>query len=366
MVPQLKAQEATAAFNALDRTGAEWQALVVEGETARIRFELTGKSGLITPERIQGRARRMYERKLRKKYEDLAPGLVDQLVLDYHARSKHFQERRATSQSGKEILKGIAADQGVQALIESVPQLAELAPYLTCISTEPVVLSHTWWKAWGAEAETIPPAHVVEKLKESMGALHDEASAWQRMSDLLETMSLPASPVPTKWTWCFFLGRCVCGSNAYYAWAHGRLRRLWAMHLASKEGKTGRVVFQISTEEPRVLPPECVQFHLIANKVKDEVALWRLRDDGMQTLENGEERRMLFTLFAGDGSPNMITRWDLIFALLDFDREQSVRANNSSLSSRTIPPQQMHTRFTCREWPRLFCARGEGYPRESD
>ncbi len=59
----------------------------------------------------------------------------------------------------------------------------------------------------------------------------------------------------------------------------------------------------------------------VSSKIGDQVALWRLTILGERTLDQVIYTRVK-KIFVADGAPNMLSLWDLIFELLDRDKER--------------------------------------------
>ena len=83
----------------------------------------------------------------------------------------------------------------------------------------------------------------------------------------------------------------------------------------------GRVVLEVVTDAPRTLSGGPFLF-LLSSKMKDDVALWRLRRQGEAgASEAGRVQQFLHTAHSAEGDAEMISRWDLIFVLLDHDKD---------------------------------------------
>ena len=319
--PITKVPQILAEFHAIDRGSAQWRELVVAGDIAKVRYELTGKSGLITPERIEARYLRKWEKVLRKRHEHLAPMLVNKLVENWRRARRQRGARKERRSEKRDMLQRVAADPSVKRLIEGTPELADLAEHLTAISTDPVVLQYTEFKAWGGEAEQLPPDSALTRVQKDKSSREEDAAAWQRLSHLLEEKDCPRVPEKLTIPWCTMLGRCVCGPNCYLAWAHGNLRSRWALHLSKKEVGRGRTVLEIIADAPAVLPGGQRHLYHISSKIGDEAALWKVEVVGRRVLYAGETRTLVRTLHGVRGICQMLTRWDLIFMLMDSDKE---------------------------------------------
>ena len=83
-----KVRELSQASWRIDRTSEEWRELSAEASRCQRNFAISGKSGLITPERKLERQMRRYEKTLRKKYQKLPPALATRFIENYRAAAR--------------------------------------------------------------------------------------------------------------------------------------------------------------------------------------------------------------------------------------------------------------------------------------
>ena len=314
-------QDAVREYHQIDRAGAVWAELQNAANVAKLRWELTGCSGLVTKERVMARwARRREKRVARQLGKDAGKALLEE-VMRYEVRD--FEARQAVQAEQKDraaTLKRVAEDPEVWQLLKTVPELYELKDHITVLSKKPLVMHFSVGPTAGlAPNEAAPPLDSVVRCRQQYSLTDEYADAWEGSHTIFNI----ERPLPvTHTSWCQKLSRCVCsGSNSKYSWAHGNLRRLWSRHANKTENNSGRLVVEFASSPDAM--PGGRHIYLVSAKIKDRVALWRAEPIGERDF-GGERMMVVKTRFMADGAPEMVSRWDMIFFCLDWN--QDVRA----------------------------------------
>ena len=66
-----------------------------EGNAAKLRQSITGRSGLVSPERARARKERNWEKRLRTQHSTMSPQLLQRIVDIYKEGSRDRSEKKA-------------------------------------------------------------------------------------------------------------------------------------------------------------------------------------------------------------------------------------------------------------------------------
>jgi len=305
----------------MDRTSAEWAALVRDGNSARLRFIATGDSGLVTPEIRAQRMQRKHVRLLKKKHQGVSPLLMDKLVEQYRVRSLRLIRARDQREADEKAIRELREDEGVKELLRTgAPSIFELWDHLEVVSKDPVILQWTEVPK-GSSAGDIPPNQVIDPLNQNPSSCEESAGNWNGRSVVVGGRDEPVPLVdPPALLWCETSGRCVCGPNVFYAWGHGNLTRIWNKHLPLKELRRGRTVIEVSSLQGNEVSGDPL-LYLVSKKLKEVVALWQA--EVLERANDGGLQIKARLLHKPDGSPEMVSRYDVIFDFLGRDKDLS-------------------------------------------
>jgi hypothetical protein len=304
-------------YHAIDRTSPEWRELVTAGNRARLQWVNSGNSGLVSEERKAARWMRRKEKRIQKLYgKHVSPPLVRRLTLIAKADREALEKTKREKKERAATLKRVSEDSGVRELLRATPALWEMRDHFTVLSaSKPVVLQYTTSPKVDTPDKAAPPPACITQAQQDRTVFDEQLEKFCRDHVIWDVKA----PLPkTQTVWCEVLCRCICGTNVHFLWAHSSLRTFWNRHLKKKEVDAGRLVFEV-VSYPTPLPGPR-RIYLTSAKIADRVCFWQVEQVGERS--TGAETRMLVrTMHKADGEPELLSRWDIVFQLMDWNKE---------------------------------------------